>query len=294
MSISIHNIDLQNTKSLSEKLISIRLKHILWLKLFNKQIVCKIYDKSFNVEHTDCDFGQWYCGVQNQHLINNADFKHLGSIHKELHDKAKYILNNHYNKKDISEKEYDDLIQTEVKFLYYLDIFYTEINSTISSIDALTALPNRSLFNAILKREHLKLNSNEECDCIVFADIDCFKKINDSYGHISGDKVLIKISEIFSQSLRKSDVVGRFGGEEFVIFLPKTKVAQAKIIIENLRKLINGTSFEIEQKENINITCSFGLANFSIDNELNESIANADKAMYLAKENGRNRVEVFC
>ncbi len=291
--MAIQNIDLKTAKLISEDLKNLRIDHVRWLKLFNKQLICHIYDKKFNIDHLNCKFGQWYRNVTNENLTANNDFNYLGYTHKELHDKASNIFQKHINKKRIPEEEYDDLIQAEIIFLTSLDIIYTAINSTMYSIDDLTQLPNRALFYSILEKEYAKLIREDNKNCIVFVDIDHFKKVNDTYGHPAGDIVLKKIAEKLSLSIRAYDSIGRYGGEEFLIFLPKTHIIEAKEIIERIRKKIQDLVININSELSINVTCSFGLSSFTLDKSLSEIIQNADKALYMAKENGRNKVNVF-
>jgi len=119
-----------------------------------------------------------------------------------------------------------------------------------------------------------------------------FSKMLMIYGHFVGDKVLKVVAKQFSLSLRKYDSVGRYGGEEFLFCLPKTHLTDAKNIIERVRLKIQDLSIHTDKEMGVNITCSFGLAKFTSGKSLSEIINFADEAMYFAKENGRNRVEV--
>jgi len=291
--MAIQNIDLKTAKSLSEELKKLRIDHVRWLKLFNKQLVCKIYDRTFNLKYLNCSFGIWYHHVMNKNLTSNHDFIYLGDVHKKMHDKASNIFQKHIHKKKILEEEYDDLIKSEILFLTLLDIVYTAINSTMYSIDDLTQLPNRALFYSILEKEYAKLEREDNSNCIVFADIDHFKKVNDTYGHSVGDIVLKKIAKKLSLSIRIYDSIGRYGGEEFLIFLPKIHLVEAKEITDRIRKKIQDFVINIDSELSITVTCSFGLSSFTLDHSLPEIIQNADKALYLAKENGRNKVKVW-
>ena len=157
--------------------------------------------------------------------------------------------------------------------------------------DSLTQLPNRShihwRFDDIAK--------NNQNLCLVLADIDNFKNINDTYGHLVGDDVLRIISEQLSQTLRKIDVVGRWGGEEFVMLLPETSAEQALIIVERIRKNIAAISFPISTTSgSFSTTISFGISESPIKNQNIENyIQGADKALYQAKSNGRNQSVIF-
>lgn len=291
--MAIQNIDLKTAKRISEELKNLRIDHARWLKHFNKLLICDIYDETFNVGHLNCNFGKWYHNINNENLTSNNDFNYLGYVHKELHEKASKIFQKHINKKKILEEEYDDLIQSEIFFLTSLDIVYTAINSTMYSIDDLTQLPNRALFYSILEKEYAKLEREDNSNCLVFVDIDHFKKVNDTYGHLAGDIVLKNIANKLSLSIRRYDSIGRHGGEEFLIFLPKTHIVEAKEIIDRIRKKIQDLVINIDSESSIAVTCSFGLSSFTLDKSLPEIIQNADKALYLAKENGRNKVKVF-
>ncbi|MBA6415890.1 GGDEF domain-containing protein [Colwellia sp. 6M3] len=157
--------------------------------------------------------------------------------------------------------------------------------------DHLTQLPNRShvhwRFDEIVK--------NNENLCLVLADIDNFKNINDTYGHLVGDDVLRIISEQLSQTLRKIDVVGRWGGEEFVMVLPDTSAEQALIIVERIRKNIAAISFPISTTSgSFTTTISFGICELPIKSKaIEDYIKGADKALYQAKHNGRNQSVIF-
>jgi diguanylate cyclase (GGDEF)-like protein len=117
-------------------------------------------------------------------------------------------------------------------------------------------------------------------------DIDYFKNINDTHGHIAGDKVLKTFCNVVKAKIRNTDIFARWGGEEFIIVCPNTKLENALIIAENLRKLVKNTTFEGVK----GITCSFGVAEFKQYETLDSLIKRADNALYTAKANGRDRV----
>jgi diguanylate cyclase len=125
-------------------------------------------------------------------------------------------------------------------------------------------------------------------------DIDFFKSINDSYGHIVGDTILKSIAKVLYDSLRKGDCIGRMGGEEFLIVLPSTKLDNAKIVGEKIRTRVENSSFSGNNYNNLKVTISIGIA----ENDLNSShwetlLENADKALYEAKNSGRNKVAIY-
>jgi len=127
---------------------------------------------------------------------------------------------------------------------------------------------------------------------IIFCDIDNFKKINDTYGHEVGDYVLKKVVNCLKKRLRDYDIIGRLGGEEFVVALLGANLEAAKIVAEDLRKIIERTSFVFRNKK-IPVTLSMGVASYSNENKLKDLIEKADKAMYEAKKSGKNKVVVY-
>lgn len=127
---------------------------------------------------------------------------------------------------------------------------------------------------------------------VVFLDIDNFKSINDTYGHDVGDVVLKKVSESLKKHQRSSDVYGRLGGEEFVFALIGAETNAAKAVAEKLRKEIENMELETNGKK-LNITASLGIITYTDEKSLEELIKKADKAMYEAKQQGKNRVVVF-
>ncbi len=158
-----------------------------------------------------------------------------------------------------------------------------------ATLDALTNLNNRRQFEVRLKQEIATTKRQSNPLCAMMIDIDFFKKVNDTYGHASGDAVLRKVAAIIKEQLRESDIPSRYGGEEFAILLPFTHIEEAKIVGERLRKAVEVTPIPIDN-QSINVTISMGLAEFKQEESGEELFARADKALYEAKETGRNRV----
>ena len=158
-----------------------------------------------------------------------------------------------------------------------------------ATLDALTNLNNRRQFEVRLKQEIATTKRQKNPLCAMMVDIDFFKKVNDTYGHASGDAVLRTVASIIKEHLRESDIPSRYGGEEFAVLLPYTHIEEAKIVGERLRKAVETTPIPIDKK-NINVTISMGLAEFNVKETGEELFKRADSALYEAKEGGRNRV----
>ena len=160
--------------------------------------------------------------------------------------------------------------------------------STMAYTDSLTQIYNRLHFAHFLDAEIDKVKRYGGTFSIIFFDLDYFKEVNDNYGHLAGDEVLEKVTEIVAKANRSADIFARYGGEEFIILTPETNLSGALIHAERLRN-------DIEQYEFKNvghISSSFGVAEFDPDkDDVDSLLARADKALYMAKEYGRNRVE---
>ena len=158
--------------------------------------------------------------------------------------------------------------------------------------DVLTGLANREAYEERFLMEFERWKRYRQPAAIVVADIDLFKRVNDDYGHLAGDKVIQIIAKELSNRIRKTDFVARYGGEEFVIIMPETTLEAAIPVMEKTREMISRLPFHFRD-ERVQITMSFGVAPFQDKKTSDEIFELADKALYKAKENGRNRVEVF-
>ena len=156
--------------------------------------------------------------------------------------------------------------------------------------DDLTGLYNRRYINERLPLDIKYSKISENPLSIIMVDIDFFKKINDNYGHVNGDKVLMDFSNLVLKSIRSNiDWIGRYGGEEFIIVLKDTDLKNTYFVAEKIRKKLENTTFKYDDI-NINITASFGIYSISdYDIEFSDLLLKVDKNLYEAKAKGRNR-----
>lgn len=161
----------------------------------------------------------------------------------------------------------------------------------MSLTDGLTGLYNRRHFDSMVEREFLRSKRYDGDLSLAIVDIDFFKKINDQYGHLCGDYVLKEVAYMILDNFRKTDLVFRYGGEEFVVLLTETDINGSVVPLERLRKRIEEYPFKFNG-EGLKLTISIGVADNLVEST-QELIDNADKALYEAKGGGRNRVIVF-
>ncbi|NAO29264.1 diguanylate cyclase [Pseudomonas syringae pv. dysoxyli] len=157
-------------------------------------------------------------------------------------------------------------------------------------IDPLTGLPNRAAWGERLEQEMARWQEEKNSLLVCILDLDHFKRINDGYGHLAGDKVLKIVANVFSKRLRANDFLARFGGEEFVMLLPATPPATGLTLLDELRAAVESCPFHFKG-ERVTITVSIGLTAFRPGERSDTAIKRADQALYKAKENGRNRIE---
>jgi diguanylate cyclase (GGDEF)-like protein len=157
-----------------------------------------------------------------------------------------------------------------------------------ATTDPLTGLSNRAKFDEALGREIVRSRRFDTPLSLVFYDIDHFKQVNDNYGHPVGDDVLIKLSALFAQRMRATDLLARWGGEEFVILSPHSDAAAGMRFAQLLKDCVENADFGRAGK----LTCSFGVAELAAGETGDDLVGRADGALYRAKVNGRNRVEL--
>lgn len=156
----------------------------------------------------------------------------------------------------------------------------------LASQDPLTNLYNRYKFSKLFDLSHRAMVEREGVMALVMVDVDFFKKINDTYGHGVGDRVLVAIAELFMSHLREEDIICRWGGEEFVLLLPSANLHNALALAEKLRVQIQ--KMEIEPVNTI--SASFGVTQLRAEDNLKSVVDRADAALYRAKSAGRNCV----
>lgn len=210
--------------------------------------------------------------------INNADFE----IPSDVLDKIQQ------NIQDIIES-FDIPDSNKMEVIKKINFMYTQTKQ-MSVTDPLTGLYNRRHFETSLEREYMRARRYNSALSLAVVDIDFFKKVNDVYGHSCGDYVLKEAAYHMINTFRKTDMIFRYGGEEFVIILTETSANNALIPLERLRKSIEDYSFRYHG-EKLKITISIGCSSNTQFETPWEMFDDADKALYNAKNSGRNCIK---
>jgi diguanylate cyclase (GGDEF)-like protein len=191
-------------------------------------------------------------------------------------------INNSNEKLEELNKNLENKIEEKTKSL----IEANEKLNHLAAKDSLTNIFNRRMIDEYISQQTIKAKRYNNNLSLIMVDIDHFKEVNDKYGHQVGDEVIISLVDIISKNIRKSDIFGRWGGEEFIILLPETSLYQATIVAQNIREKVEEYIFYKVGKK----TISLGVSEFNSDEDSSIFIKRADNALYKAKSDGRNRV----
>ncbi|MCS7231449.1 MAG: GGDEF domain-containing protein [Elusimicrobiota bacterium] len=204
-------------------------------------------------------------------------------------DELKILIEYEPLKNDIEFLEFVDFIFSKIRLTLRRSILFKEIEE-LSRIDGLTSLYLRRYIIKKLQEETIRAYRYNTVYSVLMIDIDFFKKINDTYGHLIGDKVLVELSKLFQETIKGKGLISRWGGEEFLILLPYTDKKTAHKIAEELRKKVEDNKFYLDSFV-INFTISIGISTFPEDGiDFNQIITVADSMLYEAKKLGRNKV----
>ncbi len=202
---------------------------------------------------------------------------------------APYAFHEHDNKGFhvlVAERLDDDLFME-----LYIDTYVADLIRELKFLaetDNLTGFYNRRKIEELLRKEIERFRRYKNPLSVLFIDLDNFKKLNDTYGHQKGDEILRGVARLIERELRKTDFVGRFGGEEFLVVLPETDAEGALKVAERIRRSVEKADFGVE-----GVTVSIGVTELKEGDTLETLFNRVDRAMYLAKERGKNRSELL-
>jgi len=252
------------------------------------------------LDHNLCSFGQWLHNPTIPYIANTSHFTDIQNLHILLHELADSIIQN-AQQETIDHRKMIHLLQR-------LDYTSLEIGNEIAIIndmliigeytkDPLTGLLGRRLFEKIVMAQ-IEIAKATESDCaLIMCDLDHFKEVNDQFGHLAGDEVIKNFAALLQKTLRKSDFIFRFGGEEFLILLPSTTEQEAYALARNLCTQAAAEKF-FYSNQSIHYTVSIGAygintkeLSFVTKDTIHKYVQNVDAKLYMAKKNGRNRVE---
>lgn len=268
--------------------------HRLWFESLHTSIIC---DQPFSADilheaaHTQCEFGKWYYGDVSESIRSLKEFTALEPVHTYMHSHARDLAITSSQHKTIEVDDYNAFLNNQRHLIDLLSRLRDILIEHGHCFDAVTGAVNRRSISLLLEQLFENAQRYEQLYSVAMLDIDNFKRINDEFGHIAGDSVLKHICMYFNDSLRKSDSIGRYGGEEFLILFPETSQDFAFNLMDKVRHDMSSQKI-IVGSLSIDVTVSIGITEVrSGDDDAWQAVKRADDALYQAKEAGRNCVK---
>ena len=267
-----------------------------WLALFHRSVVCKTEpDPGLIIDdaHATTRFARWYADRRGADVFDQEAFEALAATHQSLFNHVGILARRAWRDDKVPTGEYDALLKKTQAFEDQCQRLARAFGAALSDLDPLTGIQNRANMERELKREqHRALRTGRPC-CLALVDIDHFKKVNDTHGHLVGDQVLASVTRALEDSLRPYDSIFRFGGEEFLVCLPDTGPEEARLVLERIRKKLAVAALAVGENQSLGVTVSVGIAQMAPRRPVEEITERADTALYLAKEGGRDQVRVW-
>ncbi len=296
--ISLNTIRRNSLADLVEKnIITHYESHLMWLTELAKKIKEGSTEGFPELNHTMCAFGKWLFSDGKMVIQNNSKYTGLTNIHKNLHMLAQKIYN------ILEQKEYHILIN----YLEKCELMSLGIGTELALLDniiinqkvakdSLTGALNRQGLRGIFQSHYELALATSNRFILALCDLDNFKMLNDTHGHVAGDRMLQLFVEVVKRNIRNSDVVVRYGGEEFVIMLPSVNAQMGYKVIEKIRDEFSQTPLDFNGSK-IHTSVSIGMMEIEPHHPfeqgfIDDFIMQVDQKLYFAKEHGRNRVEL--
>jgi diguanylate cyclase (GGDEF)-like protein len=207
-----------------------------------------------------------------------------------MHQYARSLLRAVADDIPVSISDYERFVTAMKRMQLEIETVRTELQDALYNLDPLTGTPSRVGMLTKLREEHELVRRSVHACAMAMIDFDHFKAVNDDYGHLVGDRVLVESARYIMGHLRPYDKVFRYGGEEFLLCLPDTDLQTGRAIVDRLREELAELPHRTEGKGTINVTVSGGITLLDPDVSVETSIDRADKALYAAKAGGRNAV----
>jgi len=266
-----------------------------WYKTWHDRVVVSHDTLALSVKDvTDIPLGKWYHSDASKAFRNNPGFLTLGERLDELVAQVKVFLGPTSDGEPHPVDDYTQFMNTLLDLNDLVQHLQNDAWRGLTKMDPLTGVRNRHdmMIDLDIERERAR-RTGHTCS-IAMVDLDHFKKVNDTHGHVVGDAVLRHISCIFGEQLRPYDMVYRYGGEEFLLCLPNTDLDTAVMVLERLRQKIEDTPVTYDNGDkSVRITASFGVSEMDTVEHIVKTIERADMTLYDVKRDGRNVVRAW-
>ena len=271
-------------------------RHNQWYDTIIRILVCRLpYDTNDIAPdaHRRCRFGLWYYQDASPVLRQHPGFAAIEEEHHRMHRLAAKLLGSLNTGQPVSAVDFDAFARALESLRLQIFTLRGDMENALYSLDELTGAGNRLGMLGVLREQQALVDRAVQVCCVVMMDIDHFKRVNDTWGHLAGDRVLAATAQYLIGNLRPYDKLFRYGGEEFLLCLPNTDLATGHALVERLREGLAAQEIAPGGHDPIRVTMSFGIARLEPGHSVEQSIAHADEAMYEAKRMGRNRTRAW-
>lgn len=270
-------------------------EHLRWLTRWHR---AALFSRDSGLSGPDAapappGFGQWERGMRNGSMAHQPAIDRLVFLHEQLHRMARLVLMRAAEGDPPDYAMYDPVLIRFDEFIQQCRRIERALNMAGSGIDPLTGLRNRTGMMEELAREMGRFRRTGHPFCVALCDLDKFKSVNDTYGHESGDRVLMAAAGCVNGGIRAIDEAFRLGGEEILILLKEAALPDALHVLERLRADLAAHPVQLADGRTLQVTASFGAAVVVDGITADALIDRADQALYAAKHGGRNRVEIW-
>ena len=270
--------------------------HEQWCESLYSTLICHLPTDQRDMEpdaHQKCRFGQWYFGQGSAKLRQHRGFEEIAIEHQRMHQYAATLLMASKNQVPVSLVDYERFVNALKRMRLEIATLKHDIEDALYNLDPLTGITSRMGMLTKLREELELVKRQVHSCCIAMIDIDNFKIVNDIHGHTVGDQVLITFARHITSCLRPYDKVFRYGGEEFLLCAVDADLLAGRRILERMRGELGAISHQSATQGTFYVTVSVGITLLDAETSVEQSIERADKALYLAKTGGRNRIVVW-
>lgn len=269
--------------------------HSNWLKVLHRSLICGEQapaDDLKNDAHQRCAFGRWYYTEPDPKLRSLPQYEQVGELHQKVHDEARNLLNLKQAGQEITTDNYEAFMAVAHEFRTAVQNLQFDMFSKVCAVDHLTGVWNRYALSHKLSQEFERVRRSSLPCTIAILDLDHFKRVNDSHGHLAGDHVLKSVVDYFISQLREYDSIFRYGGEEFVLMFPDTSMNDTETLLQRIRSGLKSSPVVLENGEQVIVTVSIGLAVMDGSSSEREILEAADCALLGAKLSGRDCIQL--
>lgn len=291
----MHGISRTEMQAMQDQLDQAIRNHLLWHENLARTLICRLpFDPASAAPdaHCNCAFGRWYYNNTSQQLRAHPAFIAIEGQHREMHELASALLHESETSHATPVEAYDHFVRRMAAFRLELEALKRDLETAIGNLDPLTGANTRAGMLGWLRTQHEMARRSIVSSCLAMIDIDHFKQVNDSYGHLAGDAVLAKVSNYLMDHARPYDKLYRYGGEEFLLCLQGVDLAAGYALVDRLRQGLAETPIVLERGL-IQCQVSCGVSPLAADCPVETSIERADRALYVAKSEGRNCTRVW-